>query len=262
MAGGNGNKTDRFRVLIEPEAIFDRFVKNANASTESALPDDDEVTGCVSREEVLVPRGGPPAWDHRVTVVNPDPEPLVAATRKAPREEKDDEITVVGAPPQPDREGTKPDAPMPLAMKRAFDTEDEDEEPDYDDGMTVPRASALTTDSGQRILLLTKVKATPEPSSSLTNDSVTNGSVTNDTVEAEVTDPPSDGSSGGSSGGSSVGSSDRPSWKERHRPARSVTQRIPRRQGRARPSRSTPRPKGPLRRARRGRSRSRPGRWT
>lgn len=163
MAGGSGSKTDRFRVVIEPEAIFDRFVKNANASTELTLPDDDEITGCVSREDVAVKRGGPPAWDHQVTVVNDDPPPKLA-TRD------DDEDTSVGAQPVvPDLEGTKPDAPMPLAMQRAFDEDDFEGAEATDEGMTVPRAAPLTTDSGQRILLLTKVKSEPVTPPTLTS---------------------------------------------------------------------------------------------
>ncbi len=201
MAGGNGNKTDRFRVVIEPEAIFDRFVKNANASTETTLPDDDEITGCVSRDDVAIRRGGPPAWDHRVTVVNPDPEPLVAKTRpEVASEATTPDDTSVG--PQPDHEGTKPDAPMPLAMKRAFDDEEDDFE---DDGMTVPRATALTTDSGQRIVLLTKVKAPLEPPTP----------VTVDTLEAEA--PELDSASEERPG---------PSWKSVVAPRGQVTQRI------------------------------------
>ncbi|MCB9598434.1 MAG: hypothetical protein H6719_37315 [Sandaracinaceae bacterium] len=162
MAGGNGSKTDRFRTVFEPEAIFDRFVKNANGSTELGLPDDDEVTGCVSRDDVAIRRGGPPAWDHQVTVVNPDPKAALARAPEVETAPTDDEITSVGENPTKDREGTRPDAPMPLAMRRAFgrdDDEDDDDDPgDSGEGMTVPRGAPLTTDSGQRILLLTKVK--------------------------------------------------------------------------------------------------------
>ncbi|MBX3274478.1 MAG: hypothetical protein KF729_29705 [Sandaracinaceae bacterium] len=162
---GSGSKTDRFRAVFEPEAIFDRFVKNANASVEVATPDEDAITGCMSREEVQARtrRGGPPAWDHQVTVVAPDAEPPPLALR-------DDE------PPVPDHEGTKPDAPMPLAMQRAFASSeqpaiDDDVDSVEDEWMTVPRAAALTTDSGQRILLLTKVKPSLEPATPPTDTS-------------------------------------------------------------------------------------------
>ncbi|HJL14540.1 MAG TPA: hypothetical protein RMH99_02720 [Sandaracinaceae bacterium LLY-WYZ-13_1] len=136
--------------MFEPEDIFDRFVRNANASTEEAIPRDDEPTGRVphgevERREASEPaegRGGPPSWDHQITV------------RAAPPRWDDG-----------DDEGTRPDAPMPLAMARAFD--DEAEAPDVEvdeDQLTVPRAAPLT-DSGQRILLLTRRKSTPPPAS-------------------------------------------------------------------------------------------------
>src|SRR5690606_32201723 len=93
--------------------------------------------------------GGPPTWDHEVTV-------------KAPYDED---------------EGTRPDAPMPIAMARAFGPDEvtviapdtaasplaPDDDDDEQDLLTVPRASPLTTDSGQRIVLLTRVKPKSQP---------------------------------------------------------------------------------------------------
>lgn len=191
------DKTDRFRAIFEPEDIFERFVKNANASTEEALPRDDEPTGMVRNEHadtvvagaVLRPppdeppteeptsphtelpdlsrvgvearprRGGPPTWDHAVTVRARSPYDDARAMR-----------TGVGEPPEPDHEGTRPDAPLALAMARAFDPDSTEEgdlpENEDDETLTVPRGQPLTTDSGQRILLLTKVKrpsSPPEP---------------------------------------------------------------------------------------------------
>ncbi|HBQ10356.1 MAG TPA: hypothetical protein DEF51_03890 [Myxococcales bacterium] len=213
------DKTDRFRAIFEPEDIFERFVKNANASTEEALPRDDEPTGMVPNdhadttvrpppeapapvaqkagsgdaasgpppdepptEEPTSPhtelpegrrrRGGPPTWDHAVTVRGRSPYDDVQAMR-----------TRVGEPPEEDRDGTRPDAPIALAMARAFDPEATDtaalfeateaydglesvEGPDSgDETLTVPRGQPLTTDSGQRILLLTKVKRPSSPPS-------------------------------------------------------------------------------------------------
>ena len=212
--GGNGNKTDRFRTVFEPEAIFDRFVKNANASTETGLPDDDDVTGCIPRDQIR--RGGPPAWDHQVTVVNDDPDPGAASR---PPEEDDDEDTTVGLrPPPPDHEGTKPDAPMPLAMQRAFDDEGEAQDLDsIDDQMTIPRGAPLTTDSGQRILLLTKVKGPlGEPETPLAGETTMGRSVEVPTAEEPVSDEvpiPDDGRSS-------------PSWQSVVAPRGRATQRI------------------------------------
>lgn len=158
--GRDSGKTDRFRQVFEPEDIFDRFVQNANKSTEAKLPDDDDVTGCIAREALR--RGGPPDWDHRITVVGPrDPEADIPA-------EADPGSIEIGLPPdsddtmiapRPERveaspDGTRPDAPMPLAMERAFD--DADSEAD----VSLAATPSPTTDSGQRILLLTKVKET------------------------------------------------------------------------------------------------------
>ena len=64
------DKTDRFRAIFEPEDIFERFVKNANASTEEALPRDDEPTG-------MVPN------DHADTTVRPPPEAPAPVAPKA-----------------------------------------------------------------------------------------------------------------------------------------------------------------------------------
>lgn len=261
------HKTDRFRPVFEPEDIFERFVKNANASTEGAKPREDEPTGQITAEKAEKvsaaqpappsadePRGGPPSWDHRITVlaspatvealaaeedddaaptpaveppkmrtvaeedrgtvrvrspygedlsksvelpdveVDEDVETRVArspllyppkrsrpkrpmgltdkATAVQPSELRralagqavrstEQDIASDAATPVADREGTRPDAPMPLAMARAFDADSEPES--LDDGsedLTVPRASPLLTDSGQRILLLTKRKQT------------------------------------------------------------------------------------------------------
>ncbi|MGE0789272.1 MAG: hypothetical protein AB7S26_26600 [Sandaracinaceae bacterium] len=66
----NQEKTDRFRPVFEPEDIFDRFVKNANASTEPVRAREDEPTGRVEGEEPAKGRGGPPSWDHRITVLD------------------------------------------------------------------------------------------------------------------------------------------------------------------------------------------------
>lgn len=131
------DRTDRFQPVFEPEEILDRFVKNANA--EARAPRDDEPTGVVDNE---ARRGGPPSWDHEVTVRSGAPW--------------DDD-------PPPDYEGTRPDAPMVLAMGRAFDPDDDEEE----DATAVRKGSALAndplTDSGQRIVLLTKKKPPSHP---------------------------------------------------------------------------------------------------
>jgi len=175
--GRDSGKTDRFRQVFEPEDIFDRFVQNANKSTEAKLPDDDDVTGCISRAALR--RGGPPDWDHRVTVVGPrhpdtDIPPEADPGSIEIELPEDSDATMVA--PRPERveaapDGTRPDAPMPLAMERAFDDSDEHED------VTVPAATPPTTDSGQRILLLTKVKetrplepATPEVPQTLGED--------------------------------------------------------------------------------------------
>jgi hypothetical protein len=146
------DRTDRFRPVFEPEEIFDRFVKNAN-SGEIHAPRDDEPTGVVESGEAArvpgprerrapgrTPRGGPPTWDHAVTVrANPDA-------------------------PEADDDGTRPDAPMPLAMARAFVVGDDDDAAGDDgaaggeDDATVVKKGAGLTDSGQRVLLLTHVK--------------------------------------------------------------------------------------------------------
>lgn len=140
------DRTDRFRPVFEPEEIFDRFVKNAN-SAEVRAPRDDEPTGVVESGHIArvaaekaprrSPRGGPPTWDHAVTV------------RAAPEEPRESE------------EGTRPDAPMPLAMARAFVVGDEDvQADDEDDATAVRKGGGLPdlTESGQRVLLLTSVK--------------------------------------------------------------------------------------------------------
>lgn len=178
------DRTDRFRPVFEPEDIFDRFVRNANASTEEVLPRDDEPTGQVKNQrpsrrkpapEEKKPeaqtaqtaqerprRGGPPTWDHAITVKGPPPA--------------DDGTEDPEAAEAPE-DGTRPDAPMPLAMARAFGDEDlPDVEVDEDD-LTRPRASPLT-DSGQRILLLTRVKrpgSQPPPSSEVDEDDTVRG---------------------------------------------------------------------------------------
>lgn len=142
------DRTDRFRPVFEPEEIFDRFVKNAN-SAELRAPRDDEPTGVVesgavarapSEPKTEKPprrplRGGPPSWDHAVTV------------RAAPEE------------PAESDEGTRPDAPMPLELARAFVVDDAEAD-DEDDATVVRKGGGLTdlTESGQRILLLTSVK--------------------------------------------------------------------------------------------------------
>lgn len=129
-AMASDDRTDRFRPVFEPEEIFDRFVKNANASTEARLPRDDEPTGLVTTGAGEPRRGGPPSWDHAITVVAP-PEPKADA--------------------DPDR--TRPDAPLrveaPPTPPSAPDVDEED--------TTAVKQSPLT-DSGQRILLLTRVK--------------------------------------------------------------------------------------------------------
>lgn len=250
-------KTDRFRPVFEPEDIFERFVKNANASTEGVKTREDEPTGQISAERAEASsevgtsasakiRGGPPTWDHRITVlanpstveaealddaaaddgpakmrtvaeaergtvrvrspygedlsksqelpdveVDEDVETRVARSplatpprQKAGRKRRmgiEDRATAVqpselqraladravrsgqqelasdAATPVADHEGTRPDAPMPLAMARAFDAEPDSVE-DGSEDLTIPRASPLLTDSGQRILLLTKRK--------------------------------------------------------------------------------------------------------
>ncbi|MFK7991412.1 MAG: tetratricopeptide repeat protein [Sandaracinaceae bacterium] len=103
----------------------------------------------------LFPLGAPPAWDHEVTV-------------------KADSASIGLKPDADEDEGTRPDAPMPLAMARAFGPEgDEDwggvgDDIEVDEEcLTMPRTSPLSrpssdpslmTDSGQHVLLLTRVK--------------------------------------------------------------------------------------------------------
>jgi hypothetical protein len=129
------DRTDRYRPVFEPEDIFDRFVKNANASSETQVPRDDDVTNVTSSSEIK-----PPRWDK--------------------------EVTVRAASPRQSDEHTKPDAPMPLAIARAFDdptsseTETFDDEDDEEDA-TNARAQPLATDSGHNILLLTRKKTLP-----------------------------------------------------------------------------------------------------
>ena len=248
---GSNDKTDRFRPVFEPEDIFDRFVKNANASTEEKVPRDDEPTGRVPLERVRakakkestvepvpkpparpvgvhdaptrvrdfrvpddaspaeprvrvpikVPvglggaadkkRGGPPAWDHAITVKAPA-ELLaeVVAGDAAGAEAPDAGAEAIEVRAEvgdvSEREGTRPDAPLPLAMQRAFDPDAEVDDGatqpfearmlelaevpssmetrerveidvDSEDEQTRPRHSPLT-ESGNRVLLLTRVK--------------------------------------------------------------------------------------------------------
>lgn len=137
------DRTDRFRTVFEPEDIFDRFVKNANASVEEVLPADDDVTGCISRDTLRREpevdesaalkerRGGPPTWDHQITVVNNDDKPATPS---------DEETTAVGP--------------------RPGDGEPTEEIADGSIGKPMSSSTQVTTDSGQKILLLTKVKHT------------------------------------------------------------------------------------------------------
>ncbi len=131
------DRTDRFRPVFEPEEIFDRFVKNANASVEGRPPRDDEPTGVVTGEPSDHRRGGA-SWDHQVTVR--------------------------GAPPGGDDDGTRPSVPLPEALSEANQVVPAPPEVDEDDA-TVVRASPLAalTDSGQRVVLLTKVKRPSAP---------------------------------------------------------------------------------------------------
>ena len=158
MAGRGNGKTDRFRTVFEPEDIFDRFVKNANRTKDAPPKDDDEVTGCTPRESIKRP-----AWDQSITVVAKDPSAGAELPSEVASEAEDSsDDTSVGVRPSlepPAREGTKPDAPMPLAMERAFEPEGSARSvPDPESG-----ASPLTTDSGQQVLLLTHVKPVLEP---------------------------------------------------------------------------------------------------
>jgi hypothetical protein len=135
------DRTDRFRPVFEPEEIFDRFVKNANASTEVRAPRDDEPTGVVEGGEPRPVRGGPPTWDHQITV------------RAVPESE----------PPARDEEGTRPDLPLPSA-RDASPSDDEHDDDEEEDATAVRKPLAPLTDSGQRVVLLTKVKrAASEP---------------------------------------------------------------------------------------------------
>lgn len=276
---GSGDKTDRFRPVFEPEDIFDRFVKNANASVEESLPPrDDEPTGRVTTEHaktaVKRPAGihqavtavaekpdvvideqaktsvrRPPGLDPAVTPVQrpnrarrpvglgpeakrraseateateasapaqrptvrplglkpaataiqdppsalveqslrssdalpamasaavatvpsvdiaPSTVPTTApSTGRGGPPEWDHEITVRA--PYDEEDGTRPDAPIPIATARgeSSDSDDVDDVDDVDDEdlYTAPHASPLTTDSGQRIVLLTRVKRPSE----------------------------------------------------------------------------------------------------
>ncbi len=130
------DRTDRFRPVFEPEEIFDRFVKNAN-SAELRAPRDDEPTGIVQSHEVRTvverlaerpPRR--PAWDHAVTVrANPEI------------------VTVVA----------NPDAVHAAGAADECDDESDDED------ATVLRKGGALTDSGQRVVLLTRVKRPETP---------------------------------------------------------------------------------------------------
>lgn len=129
----NDDRTDRFRPVFEPEDIFDRFVKNANASTEVKVPRDDEPTGVVESSESKQLRGGPPSWDHAVTVKGP-----------APR-----------------NEAARPD---PLAERASLDELLDADEEAYTTARGAPLSKHETmTDSGQRILLLTRKKPSTLP---------------------------------------------------------------------------------------------------
>jgi hypothetical protein len=166
------DRTDRFRPVFEPEDIFDRFVRNANASTDEVAVRDDEPTGRVRHG-----RGGPPSWDHEITVRAPSPaddetEPgaptplgalagedappsgapaggALAGDALAGDEAPGDELVTELA-------GNEPPGDELAGDELAGDELAGDELGDEED-VTVPRASPLT-DSGQRILLLTRVK--------------------------------------------------------------------------------------------------------
>lgn len=173
--GKRDDRTDRFRTIFEPEDIFERFVKNANVSVDEGLPDDDDVTSCISRDAMQkkrakrptgiseqttkeypreglagARRGGPPTWDHQITVVASEPGEDAGATS--------DETTAVGPPPDAEAEGTRPDAPMTSAGSRAMAEDPDPTEEMRHDEITVKAAVPGVTDSGQRILLLTRVK--------------------------------------------------------------------------------------------------------
>ncbi len=139
----NEDRTDRFRPVFEPEEIFDRFVKNANASTEARLPRDDEPTGLVAHEPR---RGGPPSWDHAVTVVAPP----------------------VSDPPPEDRDRTQTETPTPaIAEVASADVESVDDELlDASEELPTAVKQSPLTDSGQRVVLLTRVKRPSEPAPS------------------------------------------------------------------------------------------------
>lgn len=155
FVGDKDDKTDRFRAIFEPEDIFERFVKNANASTEKLLPRDDEPTGRVSHE-FHARRGGPPSWDHQITVVASPAKPKPAARVRPPQ---DDETTRVGRYPDPAF------AKEPEEFEEFEELEGLVASPDE----TAPHRAALVTDSGQQILLLTNVKKPSQPPPPLPN---------------------------------------------------------------------------------------------
>jgi hypothetical protein len=176
----NDDRTDRFRPIFEPEDIFDRFVKNANASTEVKVPRDDEPTGVVDHSaEIKTARAAAPAWDHAITVRGPLPG------LEAERLLRPDVATVQGPSPglEAERllrqmreerdEGTRPDAPISIAGRRPLPEPPDVDEDAYTNARQQPLSKHETvTDSGQRILLLTKKKPSTIPPPDLLEDFV------------------------------------------------------------------------------------------
>jgi hypothetical protein len=129
------DRTDRFRPVFEPDEILDRFVRNANVEHQHRPPRDDEPTGVVEGEGR---RGGPPSWNHEITVRNGSPFE------------------------DADPEGTRPDA-LVIEGARTFAVQEPPDEYDDDEEIATAVKQGPLTDSGQRIVLLTRVKKPSEP---------------------------------------------------------------------------------------------------
>ncbi|MCC6877467.1 MAG: hypothetical protein IT378_24385 [Sandaracinaceae bacterium] len=200
MAGDD--KTDRFRPVFEPEDIFERFVQNANADRDPPSRED-EPTGRTPLEPVTPDelRAGeePQADKTQPGVPNPfgtEGEPDTRKARRLAREQALAAAKGSGVKPSPAKGGeakgakgkSRPGAPKAreelgiYAAKTKVEAPAEDLLDFEEDLMTVPRARAAPrppglpmaqtqpgpitsdlTDSGQRVVLLTKKKPATIP---------------------------------------------------------------------------------------------------
>jgi hypothetical protein len=156
----NDDRTDRFRPVFEPEDIFDRFVKNANASVEAKTPRDDEPTGLVQGEEAKPVRGAAPPWDHKVTVRAPVPEEKDEKTRANARFA----IPPEALPEDIDEDERTQARAAPLRMQVSPPPERTQVSPPPEPTRVAPRPDeppGSMTESGQRVVLLTRRKSEP-----------------------------------------------------------------------------------------------------